>query len=168
MKNILRISAMILAFVAVTNMGQAQKFGYVNSQAILSELPEVKQAEANLEALQQQLQKRLQSSIETLQSDYLAIQQKVERGELSPVQQEEEGAKLQERQQALAQEEQNMVTQIQDKRTELLQPILDRVNNAINEVAKENNYTLIFDQAVLIYFEEEQNIEPMLRAKLNM
>lgn len=36
----------------------AQKFGYLNSQALLAELPEVKQADANLQALQTQLEKK--------------------------------------------------------------------------------------------------------------
>ena len=44
-----------LFFALVTfhsGIAQNGKFGYVNSALILSELPEVKQADANLEALQ--------------------------------------------------------------------------------------------------------------------
>lgn len=157
MKNILKIGAVVLAFLTMaTTTTNAQKFGFVNSQEILGEMPEVKQAEANLEALQQQLQKRLQASIEQLQTDYVDIQRKVEQGELSPRQQEVEAQTLQERQQKLAGEEQDMVNQIQAKREELLEPIYARVNEAIAEVAKENEFTFIFDQAVLLYYEDSQ------------
>jgi outer membrane protein len=86
MKRILKISSLFLLFFALASQVQAQKFGYINSAEILANFPEVKQAEANLEALQKQLTKKGQGMVETLQKDYTAIQQKVERGELSPVQ----------------------------------------------------------------------------------
>lgn len=168
MNKILKVGSLlaIMCFAAISV--QAQKFGYVNSQEILANMPEVKQAEANLEALQKQLQKKLQDSMTKLQQDYLAIQQKVERGELSPKQQEEEAKKLQDRQNQLAQEEQGMVEQIQKKRADELNPILEKVNKAISDVAKEDGFQFIFEQGVLLYFEESQDISAKVKAKLNM
>lgn len=147
---------------------KAQKFGYVNSQEILANMPEVKQAEATLEALQKQLQKKLQDGMTKLQQDYVVIQQKVERGELSPKQQEEEAKKLQDRQTQLAQEEQGMVEQIQKKRSDELSPILEKVNKAIADVAKEDGYQFIFEQGVLLYYDESQDVSAKVKAKLNM
>ena len=168
MKNLLKISTLALAlFVCTFNM-QAQSFGYVDSQVILSELPAVKQAESNLEALQQQLQKKFEASVQQLQKDYGDLQQRVERGELSPVEQETQGAAIQARQQALQQEEQGMVQQIQDKRNELLQPIYDGLNAAIADVAKEKGFTFIFDKQILLYGEESQDVSADVRTKLNM
>jgi outer membrane protein len=164
----MKMAVLALVLVATAASVQAQQFGYVNSQAILAEMPEVKQAEANLEALQQQLQKRLQASMEQLQADYIEIQRQVEQGELSPRQQETEAQKLQTRQQELAGEEQGMVQQIQKKREELLNPIYDKVNNAIKEVAKEKGYTFIFDQAVLLYGEEALDVSADVKAKLDI
>lgn len=160
-------SLLALVLLAAVSL-KAQKFGYINSAALLAEMPEVKQAEANLEALQKQLQKKLQSGFELLQKDYLEIQQKVERGELSPKQQEEEAKKLEDRQKQLAQEEQNMVKQIQDKRTSELEPIYEKVNKAIAEVAKENGFQFIFDQGILLYSQPEQDVSAMVRTKLGI
>jgi outer membrane protein len=168
MKNILKWGVLTLALVAFASSAQAQQFGYVNAQEILGELPAVKQADANLEALQAQLQKKLQASIEQLQKDYGALQQKIERGELSPVQQQAEVEKLKAREQELSGEEQGMVQQIQDKRKELLEPIYDQLNNAIKAVAKEKGYTFIFDQQVLLYSEESQNVSAEVKAKLGI
>lgn len=168
MKQVLKIAALLLVLVGSATALQAQKFGYVNSTALLSELPEVKQAEANLEALQKQLQKKGQSMVEQLQKDYGEIQRKIEGGELSPKQQEEEGKKLETRQQEIAQFEQEMMGQIQAKRQELLEPIYTRVNEAIAAVAKEGGYTFIFDQGVLLYFEEDQDVSDEVKAKLNL
>lgn len=164
----LKFVALLLVLVGTLNIAQAQKFGYINSAELLTEMPEVKQAEANLDALQKQLQKKLQGSVEQLQKDYVEIQQKIERGELSPKQQEEEAAKLKGRETALAQEEQDMVKQIQAKRTELLEPIYKRVNDAIATVAKENGFTFIFDEQVLLYMEESQNVSALVKSKLGI
>jgi outer membrane protein len=166
MKQVMKIAAVVIALVCVAGSVQAQKFGYVNSAAILSEMPEVKQAEANLQALEQQLTKRLENSYQALQQDFAAVQQKVQRGELSPRQQEEESTRLQTRQQELAQEEQGMVEQVQQKRSELLEPIYDRINQAIADVAKENGFTFIFDQQVLLYSEESLDVSTLVRGKL--
>ncbi|MBX2872129.1 MAG: OmpH family outer membrane protein [Saprospiraceae bacterium] len=168
MKRILKLSTLIIAMVAMVSAVQAQKFGYVNSQEILAGMAEVKQADANLEALQKQLQKKGQGMVEQLQKDYLAIQQKVERGELSPKQQEEEGQKLEARQQEIAKFEQDMVNQIQTKRASELKPISDKINKAIADVAKENGFQFIFDQGILLYAESAQDVSSLVKAKLGM
>ncbi len=168
MKGVLKITALLFALTAFAGVTQAQKFGYVNSQAILAEMPEVKQAEANLEALQKQLQKKGQSEIEKFQQDYVAVQQKAERGELSPKQQEEEAQRLKNKELELSQLEQEMMQQMQAKRSELLEPIYEKVNDAIESVAKENGYTMIFDQGVLLYKEDSQDVSDLVKAKLGI
>ena len=168
MKGILKISLLVAVLFSAVGITQAQKFGYVNSATILADMPEVKQAEANLEALQKQLQKKGQSEIEKFQQDYVALQQKAEQGELSPKQQEEEAKKLQEREAQLSQLEQQMVQQMQEKRNELLEPIYAKVNEAIKSIAEENGYTMIFDQSVLLYKEDGQDVSNLVKEKLGI
>ena len=168
MKKILKLSSLVLVLVAATISLNAQKFGYVNSALILSEMPDVKQADANLEALQKQLQKNGQGMVEQLQKDYLAAQQKIEQGELSPKQQEDESKKLEVKQREIAKFEQDMVQQVQDKRAELLEPIYEKINNAIKAVAEEKGYQFIFDQGILLYADEAQDVSAFVRAKLGM
>ena len=166
MRNILKVTGLMLVLMLAFSTVQAQKFGYINSQEILQDLPELKQAEAELEALQKQLQKKGQGMVEQLQKDYLAIQEKAERGELAPIQQQEEAKKLETRQQEIQKFEQDMVNQIQTKRTALYEPIYKRVNDAIAEVAKEGGYTFIFEKQVLLYSEETDNVSEQVKAKL--
>lgn len=169
MKNVLKIGALALAMFAFAFTAQAQQqFAYVDAQSILAELPAVKQADANLEALQAQLQKRLEASIQQFQKDVQAFQQQIERGELAPVAQQTKQAELETRQQELAQEEQGMVQQIQEKRTELLQPIYDSLNAAIKEVAEEQGFTFIFDKQVLLFGEESQDVSEAVKAKIQI
>lgn len=168
MKATLKITSLMIALFCVTVSVQAQKFGYINSTAILAEMPDVKQADAQLEALQKQLQKKGQGMVEKFQQDYVAVQQKVERGELSPKQQEEEAKKLETAQTDIQKFEQEMVDQLQKKRAELMNPILEKVNNAIQEVAKEGGYQYVFDEGVLLYKEASMDITAMVKAKLGI
>ena len=168
MKNWIKISSLAIMLIGIATAVQAQKFGYVNSSAILAELPEVKQAESNLEALQKQLQKRGESMVKTLQEDFVELQKQVQAGTLAPKQQSEEEQRLQAEEQKIAKFEQNMRKQIQEKREELLSPIYEKVNNAIKAVAKENDYQFIFDQGVLLYAEDSQNVNDLVKAKLGV
>ncbi len=157
----------LLLFVA-TATATAQKFGYVNSAEILADLPAMKAAESNLEGLQKQLQKKGQAMVQTFQTDYQALQAKAQEGTMSPKQQQEEAAKLQKREEEIGTFEQTMMADLQKKRQELLEPIYDSVNNAIKEVAEENGYQFIFDQQVLLYGQESQDVSTMVRAKLGL
>lgn len=168
MKRIVKISSLLLVLFVMTTTAMAQKFGYVNSTAILAELPDVKQADANLEALQKQLQKKGQGMVQQLQKDYQAIQERVARGELSPKEQEDEAKALETRQAEIGKFEQDMVQQVQEKRNTLLEPIYKKVNDAIQAVAKENGFTMIFDQAILLYADDAQDVSTQVRAKLGL
>lgn len=168
MKNWIKIGSLAIMLMGVATAVQAQKFGYVNSSAILAELPEVKQAESNLEALQGQLQKKGESMVKALQDDFMELQKQVQAGTLAPKEQTQREQKLQEEEQKIAKFEQDMRKQIQEKRDELLSPIYEKVNQAIKDVAKENDYQFIFDQGVLLYAEDSQDVSELVKAKLGV
>jgi outer membrane protein len=66
----------------------------------------------------------------------------------------------------------NAQTQLQDKQTELFQPIYVKVDKAIKDVGKENGFTYLFDVAKgsLLYFDETKstNVLPLAKAKLGI
>ena len=62
----------------------AQKFGYTNSVALLSELAEVKQADSDLKAFQTQLTKRGQEMVKELQDKAAELDRKKELGTIAP------------------------------------------------------------------------------------
>lgn len=166
MKKFMQLALLAVLVFAATATASAQKYGYVNSAEILAEMPAMKAAESNLEGFQKQLQKKGQQMVESFQADYAALEEKARAGDLTPKQQQEEAAKLEKRQQEIAAFEQEMIQQIQEKRATLLEPIYEKVNEAIKAVAKENGYTFIFDQNVLLYGEEAADVSSMVKAKL--
>lgn len=148
----------------------AQKFGYINSDALITEMPEVKQADAKLETLQKQLQKQGQQKLQSLQTEAQALQRKEQQGEIAPKDLQAEAEILKQKEMELAQYEQQMQQQILQKRQELYQPILDKVNTAIQEVAKEKGYTYIFDAStgVILYADETTDVTGVVKQKLGL
>lgn len=144
--------------------------GYVNSVALLSELPEVKAADSQLEALQKQLQKQGQTMVESFQVKYQELAKKEQNGELSPKQSEEEGQKLKDEEAKIVAFEQEMTAKIQEKREALYKPILDKINAAINLVSVEKGLKYVFDSTtgIILYSDESNDITPLVKAKLSL
>jgi len=170
MNKLMLYTLFFVGFFMMSNTVSAQKFGYLNSQALLAEMPEVKQARANLETFQKQLQKKGEGMLTELQGKYQNAQQKAERGELSPKEQEVELQKLKQQEAEIGKFEQDMIRQIQEKEGVLLGPILEKVNNAIKAVAEENGYQFVFDAStqVLLYADQTTDVSEMVKSKLGL
>ncbi|MEM9820392.1 MAG: OmpH family outer membrane protein [Bacteroidota bacterium] len=172
MKKFMKISFLFIAFLSMTLTVQAQKYGYVDSENILNGMNEVKQMTPELESLQTQLQKKGQQMVEDLQTKSKNAQAKLERGEMSPKEQETMQAELQQDQSKILAFEQEMQQKMLDKREELLKPILDKVNGAIEQVAKENGYTMIFNGSraagILLFVDGSADITPQVKTKLGI
>jgi outer membrane protein len=163
--------ALVFAVLFFSGMTmQAQKFGYLNSAALLQEMPEVKEAEANLETLQKQLQAKGQKMVQDFQTKYADLERRHNEGGIAPKDLEIEAQKLKDEEANIGKYEQDMQRQIIEKRETLLQPILDRINVAIKELAEKEAYTYIFDSSsgVLLYADESTDVMSKIKAKLGM
>ena len=168
----LKYALLLVGLMTIGISAKAQKFGYLNSAGLLQEMPEVKEAESNLETLQKQLQTKGQQMLEGFQAKYVELERKNQSGEISPKELEEESVKLKEEETKIAQFEQDMQRQIIEKREQLLQPILDRVNQAIQDVASEEGFAYIFDASpgtgILLYADESTDVYDKVKAKLGI
>lgn len=167
-KAINTVLALVILFAAQSMV--AQNFAYVNTQEILQALPEVKEANANIETFRNQLINLGQKKVETLQAKYAELEQKQAQGDISPKQLEIEAQKLKEDEMQIAQFEQESQQRILEKSEELLKPIRDKVQKAIDDVAKENGYTYVFDASLgfILYADESTNASSKVKAKLGL
>lgn len=170
MKKIIQCVFMLMLVSALINTAKAQNFGYIRSNEILESMPEVKEMSSNLEALQKQLQKKRELMITDYQTKYQDLAKKQNEGTISPKQLEEESKKLKDQEAAISQYEQDMVSQFNAKKSELLQPLLDKINKAIADVAKENGYQYIFDwnAGILLYADDSKDVGKLVRTKLGL
>ncbi|MGB3131968.1 MAG: OmpH family outer membrane protein [Saprospiraceae bacterium] len=159
-----------ILFTGLSLSIQAQKFGYLNSQVLLAELPEVKAADAEIQALQTQLEKKGQMMVQELENKYKELQRKEQSGEISPKALEDEAKKLKEQEAELGKFEQQMQKDVLEKRQTKLQPVIDKVNNAIKMVATENQFNYIFDSSagILLYAQESMDVTSLVKTKLGI
>ncbi|HHH53634.1 MAG TPA: OmpH family outer membrane protein [Bacteroidetes bacterium] len=160
----------ILLFTLFSAISYGQKFAYINTQEILANMPEVQQANSNIETFRNQLISLGQQKLEALQKKYKDLEGKQSRGELSPKQLDEEAKKLKLEEEQLTKFDQESQQKIMKKSEELLKPIRDKVQKAIDDVAKEDGYEFIFDASMgfILYADESTNIGDKVKAKLGI
>ncbi len=169
MKTVLTTLIIGLSTLMVGSLS-AQKVGYIDSQELIQTIPEVKEANSNIETFRNQLQKKGQDMIQALQAKYADLQQKRDRGELSPVQLEQEAAKLKTEEQQIYQFDQSSQQEIVKKSEALLEPLKTKIQNAIDDVAAENGYAYIFDFATgfVLYADQGTDVSALVKAKLGL
>ena len=164
------IQAILLMLTVATAANAQQKIGYLNAQAILADMTDMKAADSQLEAFAKQLTAKDSMMVIAFQAKAQTLGEKQQKGEIAPVQLETEKKKLEEEQAQIQQFEQDMQQQMAKKKQEKLQPIYDKVNKAINEVAKENGYTYVIDMTSgsLLYADEKNDLQNLVRKKLGL
>jgi outer membrane protein len=170
MKKIMMFGIVLVALSLCTSL-QAQKFGHLNSGNLLQALPEVKAADSQLSVFRDQLIKKGEDMAKVFQTKLEDYLKKAESGELSKVQMQEQENALQKERETIMNYEQEVIAKVQQKRQELLNPILQKVETAIQAVGKEGAYTFIFDTSLIntiLFASESDDVEPLVRKKLGL
>jgi outer membrane protein len=171
MKRVIGFSVLVLAFLCSSQLLSAQKCGHLNAGNLLASLPAVTAADKEMETYQKELMSKGEQMATAFQTKLNAYVAEVEKGTLSQVQRQERENVLQNERQQIAQYEQEVVAKVQQKRQALLQPILKRVDDAVQAVGKENGYQMIFDTSIpnaILFVEDTDNIETLVRKKLGL
>ena len=166
MRKFIKISFLLAMFAMVALNADAQKFGYIDSDALLAEMPKVKQARANLEVLQKQLTTKGENMVKDFQTKLSTLETKRQQGTITQKDLEAEAKKLEAKQLEIQKYEQDMYKQLADREQKELKPIIDEVNAAIKAVAKENGYQFIFEKKTLLYFDNAMDVSAQVKAKL--
>jgi len=145
MKRIMSLAVVALLMSASVS---AQKFGFVDSEYILRNIPSYEAAQDELDNLSQAWEQEVQKEYTAIEEMYKSY--KAERVLLSEEMREKREGEI------IAKE--NSVKELQQKyfgsegelfkkREELVKPIQDAVYKAIKEMAAEGGYAIIFDTA---------------------
>ncbi|MEL6719928.1 MAG: OmpH family outer membrane protein [Bacteroidota bacterium] len=171
MRKLIKITTALAIVLLTTITVNAQKYGHLNSGNLLQELPAVKAANTQLESYQQQLVKKGEEMATAFQTKLNAYLQKAQAGEISQVQMQEQEGALNKERESIINYEQEVIMKVQEKRQVLLEPILKKVDEAIQAVGKENGYKMIFDTSLMnaiLFVEESDDITPLVKKKLGM
>ena len=144
-KTLLLIAIITLGF----NTAEAQtKVAHINTDLLLSLMPETKVLNADLEKLSKTYETELKAENDKLTAKLKKYEAEVD-SQTDEVNQQR-GAEVQQDQQNLYQASQVAREEIAKKRDEKLKPILDKAKQAIEAVAKEQGFVYVLDASSLI------------------
>lgn len=126
------------------------KFAHVNSQKLLDTMPSRKAAMKDLKDFEEKGVKELQEMEGDLQKAYTKYV--AEKDKLSPTMQQYEEERIQKKQTAMQEREQQLQQQISSLGQELNAPILKRVQKAVDIVAERKKINYVIDESVTLYF----------------
>lgn len=147
MNKIFKVFFLFVAFFALNSVASAQtiKIAHVNTNEVMNAMPEKSKAEKNLEKYYNELQDQLKVMYTEYQTKLQEYQANAETmSNLVKQSKEKELVDLESRITAF---QANAEEEFEGKRAELLAPLLEKIQNAINSVGKEKGYTYILDVA---------------------
>lgn len=150
----------------------SQKYAYIDSEYILGNIPEYKEAQAELDRIAAIWQKEIEGKFRTIDSMYKSFQVKVitlpenqkKNYEDQIISVEQEAKNLQKRRFGKDGD-------LFKKREELVKPIQDKVFTAIEEYAKEKGYAFVFDVSgsmTIVYADDKFDINDAILEKLGI
>jgi len=170
MKKLFKVALVAIGMLLfVGNFAKAQtKIGYINTNALMDLLPEMKTLRTQMEAYQ----KTFSDQLATMSSEYQTKGQKYEASQATMTDAARTAAQseLQDMQQRITTYHDNAQKQIEAKSNELLKPLTDKVRSAITAVAAEKGYAYVLDssQIELIVSPAGDDLLVPVKAKLGI
>jgi len=161
--------AVVMTFAL--GMNAQHKVAYVNVDELLGTMPETKVAEEEMK----KFAKVLQNDMKFLEEEYQNKMTELENGansgwsELMVKSKQED---LYASQQKIYEFQQQAQEQISGKQVELMQPIITKLQEAVNATAKDKGFAYVLDaspsRGVVIYKDGGTDLAPFVKAKLGM
>ncbi len=127
----------------------AQKFGKVNTNTIMQALPEISKINGELEATAKQYENELKAMQDELQRQAEAYDKG--KSTMNATAQKSKEQELQQLYQKYQQTQMDNQKALQKAQQDKMQPIVNKVRSAIENVGKAGGYTYIFEEGVAIY-----------------
>ncbi len=168
----------IIALIGTESQAQqasaAPKIGWTNVDYVMTLLPDYKKIENELMIQQQQIEKAMQEKSKEFEDKYKAYQANASKwSEIIRADKEKELNRLQTDFQDFQRTSQES---LQKKQQQLLQPVMVKIQGAIDAVGKENGYTYIFNMdaganttpIILFAGSEDLNVSNLILKKLGV
>ena len=160
---------LLLIFSCLTLGSIAQnKFGHLDSQELLLLMPERKSAETELS----DFAKSLDAQLASMAAEYQNIVQEYQSNEATytDLVKKDKIAEVTALEQRIQTFQQNAQQSLQAKEKDLLEPILRKIEAAIEDVAKEGKYTYIFNKSggTILYAKDSENVIGLVKKKLGL
>ncbi|MCU0320055.1 MAG: OmpH family outer membrane protein [Flavobacteriales bacterium] len=167
MKNLILAAGLLLSALPAAAQNPV-KLGHIDRQQLMLMLPERKDAETKMQAFAKTLDDRLKAMGTEYQTKMADAQGRAET--MTQTEKEMVVREIQELEQRITAAQEKAQEDLAKQEEELLKPMVDKTNKAINDVASENNFTYIFDTSTgfVLYFDKGEDILPLVKTKLGI
>ena len=160
---------LILAAMITISIGAiAQKYGHVDAQVLLTELPTYKKAEDSLKIFAKKLEAEMESQFKVYQQRVKDFEEGKAAGIFTPSIDQSRMEELQGMQHKMQAFQQGAQTDIQNMESALLEPLIKQIKDSIDKVATENKYAYIFDSNILLFHGGGDDIGPLVKKDLGI
>jgi outer membrane protein len=169
MKRIIILAVFLVAGLANIVHAQTLKFGHINMQELIQVMPERSTALAELETEATELEDMLSTMQQELQVMFQDYTEK--RETMSALVRQAKEEDIQSKQQRIEMFRVQADQQLQEKQQQLMVPIFEKADEAIAEVAKENDLVYVFDvSSRVVLYQSAQSVDvlPLVKKKLSI
>ncbi|MCF6268449.1 MAG: OmpH family outer membrane protein [Melioribacteraceae bacterium] len=169
MKKLSFILISLFLILQSLSFGQLQ-IGYVNSEAIIKSLPDAQDAQKKLDAIIQEWKEeitKMERELETKNTDF--EKRKLVMSDNKRVVIEKEIAKMGDDISAFRQSKFGYKGELYTQQEEIMKPIQNKIFNAIEDVAEDEDLDYVFDKSgdiIFLYAKEEYDITAKVLEKL--
>ena len=163
-----KILVVIIALVIAAPTFAQQKFGHIDSAALLELMPEKAQAEKELEAFAKEFQTALEAMAKEYESKVASFQQTEK--DMIPTVRNTKVREISELERRIQEFQTQAQEEIGKKEQDVFTPIIEKARKAIDDVAVDKSYTYIFDnsQGLLLYAKDSEDVMADVKAKLGL
>jgi outer membrane protein len=151
-----------------TGLSAQNKLGHLNSQELMQLMPERAVAEQKLQTLNTQLEERLKVLMAEYQSEVQAFQGLPEDTPASTANDMRDG--ILDMEKRIQDFQVNAEQDLSTKQQELLTPMIEKLQKAIDDVGKENGYTYILDisTGTVVFTGGGEDVSGLVKTKLGI
>lgn len=163
MRRFLPILLLLLTFVATTATAQQLRVGYVDMKQVLDNAPQVL---AGREKLDLEFRPR-NETIEFQERQVQSMDDRLQMGDLTEDARTRLDRELREMQRNVNRQKEDLRDELSFRRTEEVQKLEDQINQAVQQIARDNGYDLILSSPV-IYVDPSLDITQQILDQLRL
>lgn len=160
-KKLLASIFLLLFVINISAFGQL-KIGYMNTQEVLSQVPERSDIEQKLNSFVQEKRQELQQQTAAFQDSVAEYQQN--QSAMSDAEAAQAEERLSQMEASMNQFRQSIQQQVQQRRAELLEPLYNKMNASIEVIAEQRNLDFVINEATsrgenVLYYKASQQMD---------
>lgn len=161
-----KLFVVLVLTMGLMSAGTAQKIGYINTEDLMSIMPETAKADKEMGDYQEVLQKQGMEYAKDLQEKDSAY--RADSAKMTPKMKEIAVGALEELYRKVSGWQQMMQNELQKMGQEKVQPIRIKAMDAIKAVAKQNGYAYVLDVTALLVAPPGDDILPLVKKHLGI